>query len=353
MTATNFKTLAGPTLHLRLLASVGPAFAVSAGYMDPGNWATDTAAGAFGTRLLAVIGLANVMAIVMQLLAVRLGGATGEDLATHIGFPGRGCRYRLRGVLRHRYRCAVANWYLAISCCDRLRAYLGCGFGSAARVAVGIIGATVMPHNLFLHSALVAERRRDTAVPAASVVGRFSRETCIALSVAGLVNAAILIVGGALPHASNSISDAYSQLGLHFTQSVALVFGGALVIAGIASSISATVAGTLIFQGFGLRTIPIGVRRIFTLGPPLIATLLGVSPTDIMIWSQVALAFALPIVAVPLLILTIDRHIMGVFRSSRSLRAVSFAVATICIARNVIMIIQFAPPLPASASHWF
>lgn len=372
---------------------VGPAFVVSIGYMDPGNWATDLAAGAYGGALLGVVALAGALAIVLQILAVRLGAATRTDLATliavrwprvartfwaiafgsavatdlaeftgiaiglHLLFglalaPSALCAAALLAgffaVVGRRIRrieialmCAVAA--IAFAYCVQVflahpdwptlvhQAFAPLPLDrEAVVVAVGIVGATVMPHNLFLHSALIARRARTDRVDVAQLTRTYALETLVALAAATLVNAAILVVGVHLHAPGGSIDAAYSELIRGTSRFAAIVFGSALVVSGFASATSATLAGDIIFRGFGFGTLGANARRAVTLLPAVIAVLIGADPDRILLWSQVVLALALPIVLVPLVRFTCDASLMGRHASPRALRAASFSAAAIC-----------------------
>lgn len=378
----------------RLLRIVGPAFVVSIGYMDPGNWATDLAAGAYGGALLGVVALAGGLAVVLQILAVRLGATTRRDLAALIAqrwprtarsfwaiafgsaiatdlaeftgiaiglhllfglalawsalaaaislalffaFVGRHVRrveialmiavaaiafgYALQVVLAHPDWATLARQAFAPLPLGR----------EALIVAVGIVGATVMPHNIFLHSALIARRAADGPIDVARFTRTYAFETVVALSAATLVNGAILIVGAHLHAPGGSIDAAYGEL-LHGTSRfAAVVFGSALVVSGFASATSATLAGDYIFRGFGFGTLGANARRGLTLLPAVVAVVLGADPDRMLLWSQVVLALALPVVLVPLVRFTCDRRLMGRFANPRGLRTAAFAAAAICI----------------------
>ena len=377
----------------RVMRLVGPAFVVSIGYMDPGNWATDLAGGAYGGRLFGVVVLAGLLAIVLQILAVRLGAATGDDLATHISKRWPRAARPLWGVA---FGSAIATdlaeftgvtigfhllFGIALPISAAISAVLLAGFfivvgkrvrrielaligavgaisvgylievvlthpdwGAFARqavaplplgreaivIAVGIVGATVMPHNLFLHSALIARRARSSS-DTARMSRTFVIETIVALMAATLVNGAILVVGAHLHAPDGSIDAAFAELMRDTSRFAALLFGAALVISGFASATSATLAGDYIFRGFAIVTMPTNARRAATLAPALLAVLSGADPNRLLLFSQVALALALPIVLVPLVSFTGSRAIMGRFASGRSLRIAAYAAAGICV----------------------
>jgi manganese transport protein len=372
---------------------LGPAFVVSIGYMDPGNWATDLAAGAFGGALLGIVVLSGGIAVVLQILAVRLGAATGSDLATAIKtrwprfarlfwgisfgsavatdlaeFTGVTIGLHLlfglalapsaliaavmlagfflvvgTRVRRIEIALMIAVAAIALAYCAQValahpdwRALMQQAFApfplnrEALIVAVGIVGATVMPHNLFLHSSLIAQRSESSGSDAQTIVRTYVWETIAALTAATLVNAAILIVGAHLKAPDGSIDAAYRELLRDTSRFAAIVFGIALVVSGFASATSATLAGDIIWKGFGFATLGPNARRTITLVPSIVAILAGADPNQLLLWSQVALALALPLVLVPLVRFTCDARVMGRFASPRTLRAFAVGSAALC-----------------------
>ena len=184
-------------------------------------------------------------------------------------------------------------------------------------LATGIIGATVMPHVVYLHSALTQRRivGRDEAEKK-RILGFEKVDVVIALSLAGLVNLSMMIVAAALFHASgltgvDSIDGAYEGLQQLVSDRAATVFGIALLASGFASSSVGTMAGQVVMQGFIRRRIPIFVRRAVTLAPALLVLAIGVDPTDALVGSQVVLSFGIPFALVPLLIIASKREVMG------------------------------------------
>lgn len=349
-----------------MLLIAGPAFAVSIGYVDPGNWATDLAAGRYGAALLWVVILSGAIAAVLQMLTVRLTFATGETFAESIArrwphartaffavsqssaiatdiaeftgivvglkliFPlptaaaaliaasivigllsfGNSELRRIElflmaflGVIALGYVYEVGHFHPAALSIVRGVAIPSIPAPGAYAVALGIIGATVMPHNLFLHSALVRERLRRLRNDAARGMPAFCNETIVALAVATMVNAAILIVGAAIGGADGSIERAYRTIAPLAGIGAAAVFGGTLLCAGIAASTTATIAGDSIARDLAPVQAPRWARRTLTLAPAVGLILLGADPTALLLWSQIALAIALPFVVVPLLVL--------------------------------------------------
>ncbi|HET9154733.1 MAG TPA: Nramp family divalent metal transporter [Solirubrobacterales bacterium] len=215
-------------------------------------------------------------------------------------------------------------------------------------LATGIIGATVMPHVIYLHSALTqrrivgrdaAERRRILNFEKVDVV--------IALSLAGLVNLAMMIVAAALFHSSgltgvDSIGGAYEGLQALVSDKAATIFGVALLASGFASSSVGTMAGQVVMQGFVERQIPLFLRRAITLAPALLVLAIGLDPTNALVGSQVVLSFGIPFALVPLLMIAANEKIMGELVNPRWLTAIAGALAALIIALNAFLLVQLA-----------
>ncbi|WP_088256912.1 Nramp family divalent metal transporter [Fimbriiglobus ruber] len=386
----------------------GPAFLVGVGYMDPGNWGTDLQAGAtYRYDLLWVVALASLMAVVMQLIAARLGVVLGKDLAQAcrdfypkwtrwpnwlaceaaiaacdlaevlgsavalnllFGIPlfwaviitafdvllllalqGLGMRMIeavilvLVGTIGGCY--AVEIFVLPQTQPDFLdmgRAMLTPTLGKDGMVvlAIGIIGATVMPHNLYLHSALVQSRRVNTDAPAIRRAIRFnSLDTVAALSVAFLVNAAILVLAAMVFHGRDGVTVrdgvtftfgeetdwirvAYLTLApLLGTAAASTLFAIALLASGQSSTITGTLAGQVVMEGFMHWRLRPWVRRLVTRSVAIVPAIVIIglrgdgSVTDLLVLSQVVLALQLPLAMFPLLHFTSSRARMGQFRN--------------------------------------
>ncbi len=390
------------------LALLGPAFVASVAYIDPGNFATNFAAGAqFGYRLTWVILLANLMAMLVQYLSAKLGVATGLNLPElcrlHLGrrwslglwaqaelvamatdlaeFVGAGIALNLlfgvplfiAGLLtavvafvilaleQRNYR----NFELAIVAllgivllgflCDVLR--VGPDLSQAAAgvipsfhgtdsvlLGVGIIGATVMPHVIYLHSALTKQRIvcRDDAEK--REVLRFQRlDVITAMTLAGLINLSMLFVAAALFNKTghtnvDSIQAAHAGLGQLVGGGAALAFVFALLASGLSSSSVGTYAGQVVMQGFIQRRIPLYLRRAVTMAPSLIVLGLGLSPTSTLVLSQVALSFGIPFALVPMVLLTRRTDVMGAFANSPLTTWLTSSIAALIIVLNVFLI---------------
>jgi len=222
------------------------------------------------------------------------------------------------------------------------------GFGGAESLllATGIIGATVMPHVIYLHSALTQKRvvgRNDEE--RRRILGFERVDVIIALSLAGAVNLAMMIVAAALFHGSgltgvDSIEGAYEALKQLVSGRAATIFGVALLASGFASSSVGTMAGQVVMQGFVRRRIPLFLRRAITLAPALTVLALGIDPTDALVGSQVVLSFGIPFALVPLLMIAADRELMGSLVNPRWLTGVAGVLAALIIALNMFLLGQ-------------
>lgn len=394
-------------LHVRgispWLQLAGPAFAVSIGYIDPGNWATDLAAGSFGLRLLWVVVAANAMAIVLQLAVVRLTALCGTDLGTMIAraaprlrlafwctfqfaaiatdlaeftgitlglllllhwplpvcvFVGAGIVVLAFSNAQRRSRLleglliatvgiialafAYQLWFLHPSAGAVARGLIPTVPSYAALiVVVGIIGATVMPHNLFLHSSMVHER--SGAFPLDERLKRatfYGKETVLALNMATFINGGILVVGALLVHANGSVQDAFGAWMRDGAPIAATLFGAALLATGIAASVTATMSGDYIFRSFSRRRVPAALRRGITLAPAAVALLCGANATDLLIWSQVALSIILPVALVPMMLHYRSAHKERGLTLRHALYPAAWAATLICIAFDVVLLYQ-------------
>ena len=403
----------------KVFAFAGPGYLVAVGYMDPGNWATDLAGGsAFGYRLLSVILISNLMAVLLQGLASKLGIATGRDLA-------QACRdHYSRGT-------NFALWILcelAIAACDlaevigaaialnllfgipvafgvvitaldvvlvlflqnrgfrllealvvALVATIGfcflfeilrsrpdagsvlAGFIPRAEVvrnpamlyiAIGILGATVMPHNLYLHSSIVQTRKYEESTAGRREAVRYAFvDSTIALSFALFINAAILVVAAATFHTRGhtgvaEIQDAFHMLTPLIGAGASVVFAIALLASGLNSTLTGTLAGQIVMEGFlDLRLRP-WVRRLITRGIAIVpavitAILYGESGTArLLVLSQVILSVQLSFAVVPLVHFTSDRSKMGELVNPRWLKLLAYLVAAVIALLNASLLWQ-------------
>lgn len=402
----------------RVLPLLGPAFVAAIAYVDPGNFATNFAGGsAFGYTLLWVIVVANLMAMLIQGLSAKLGLATGKNLAElcREHFPRRVSRglwvqaeavamatdlaevlggalalHLLFGVpLLHGGLITGAVAFLLLAVHGRsqrrfervITALLGiiiAGFAyQAIRVgadpgglaaglvpsfagvdsvllAAGILGATVMPHVVYLHSDLTrsggprrasgdAGSRYATAKDPASALRIQRLDVLIALGLAGLANAAMLIIAASLFFGSgmpgtDTIEGIHAGLGRLLDAPVALAFAVALLVSGLASSGVGTYAGQVVMQGFLRRSLPLVLRRGLTLAPALVVLAVGVDPTRALVLSQVVLSFGVPFALVPLVLLTRRRDVMGDLVNRRVTTVAAWAAATVVIGLNLFLL---------------
>ena len=222
------------------------------------------------------------------------------------------------------------------------------GFGGTESIllATGIIGATVMPHVIYLHSALTQKRivGRDDAEK--RQILRFEKiDVVIAMSIAGVVNLSMMMVAAALFHGSSlagidTIEGGYEGLKSLVSTNAATIFGVALLASGFASSSVGTMAGQVVMQGFIQRRIPIFVRRAITLIPALIVLAIGLNPTDALVASQVVLSFGIPFALVPLVMLASRRDVMGALVNPRWLSVLAGTLAALIIALNLFLLQQ-------------
>jgi len=391
-----------------IVALLGPAFVAAVAYIDPGNFATNFSAGAkFGYLLVWVIVVANLMAMLVQYLSAKIGVATGRDLpelcrehfprAVSIGlwvqaeaiamatdlaeFVGAAIGLNLlfhvplfpAGILT----AAVAFGILALeqrgyrrfelAICGLLGivflgfAYdlatvgtdpVGIASGLVPRFAgadslllvAGIIGATVMPHVVYLHSALTKSRVHCRDDSERRELLRFQRlDVLIGLGAAGLINLSMLFIAARLFNHTgradvDSIDAAHAGLGQLVGGGAALAFAAALLASGLSSSSVGTYAGQVVMQGFIRRRIPLFVRRGLTMLPALLVLGLGLPATDSLVVSQVVLSFGIPFALVPLVLLTRRRDIMGSFVNARITTVATAGIAALIIALNVYLL---------------
>ncbi len=395
----------------RMLPFLGPAFIASVAYVDPGNFATNIAAGAqFGYLLLWVIVASNLMAMLIQGLSAKLGIASGKNLAeqcrehfsprTTIGmwvvmelvamatdlaeFLGAAVGFNLLfgiplwlagiltgittflilGLERRGFRpleAVITALVGVVAVCYVIETILDQPQWSqviyhavvpqfagpeSVLLAAGILGATVMPHAIYLHSGLTQNR---IVVREPAQMRRLFRfeiiDVLAAMGVAGLVNAAMLIMAAATFYRQGftsvgSIEDAYLTLQPLLGRAAGTVFAISLLASGLSSSTVGTMAGQMIMQGFLHRHIPPWVRRLVTMAPALIVIFLGWDPTRVLVISQVLLSFGLPFAVIPLIIFTRRRDIMGVLVNNRVTTAVMCVIAVLIIALNLYLIYQ-------------
>ena len=215
-------------------------------------------------------------------------------------------------------------------------------------LAVGLVGATVMPHAVYLHSYLTQGRvQARTSAEKRAILRWSNREVVIALSLAGLVNIAMMVMAASVFHDGvhdnvASIETAYQTLGPLLGQAAAGVFLLSLFASGVSSSVVGTMAGQVIMQGFVGFRIPLWVRRLVTMLPSVFVIAMGFDTTQVLVLSQVILSFALPLPLVTLMIFTNRREVMGEFVSGRLTSAAALAGTVIILILNVVLLAQLA-----------
>ena len=391
-----------------MFAVLGPAFVACIAYVDPGNFATNIAGGAkYGYLLLWVLLGANLMAMLIQNLSAKIGLATGRnlpelcrdhfprpvswglwiqaeliamatDLAEFVGaaialnllfgvplFPAGLITavaafgiLALQGMGYRRFEAVIAG-LLGLIILGFLYDTLSIGFdaGQAAKgfipgfagtdsilLATAILGATVMPHVIYLHSALTQNRIPVNDDADRRRLLRFQRiDVSLAMGIAGLVNMSMLVIAASLFHGNgllglDSIEEAHKQFGAMVGGGAALAFAGALLASGLASSSVGTYAGQVVMQGFIARTIPLALRRLVTMTPALIILALGLNPSRSLVISQVVLSFGIPFALVPLVLLTRRRDIMGALVNRKVTTIAASIVAVMITALNAFLL---------------
>ncbi|MEN2486554.1 Nramp family divalent metal transporter [Flavobacterium sp. B11] len=418
----------------KILAFLGPAYLVSVGYMDPGNWATDIAGGSqFGYTLVWVLLMSNLMALLLQSLSARLGIVTQRDLAQasretyskYINYilyflaeiaiaacdlaevlgMAIGINLLFGIPLLEAVLITVLDTFLLLFLINKgirkmeafiiaLVAIIGFSFifemifaepemgkvlaglipsipnSAALYIAIGIIGATVMPHNLYLHSSLVQTRKFDRTPAGIKQALKYNLiDSTIALNLAFFVNAAILILAAATFHKNGmyevaEIQDAHQFLEpLLGTKWAPILFAVALIAAGQSSTVTGTLAGQIVMEGYLHFRIQPWVRRIITrliaIIPAVIVILIyGESVTGkLLILSQVILSLQLGFAIIPLIHFVSDKSKMNGFHISRTTQIVSWIIATIIVSLNAKLVYDEITSWLASSNHpmvlWF
>jgi manganese transport protein len=213
-------------------------------------------------------------------------------------------------------------------------------------LAAGILGATVMPHVIYLHSALTQRRVVGRTDEEKKKIFRFELiDVVIAMAIAGTINASMLIMAAALFYGSGvtdvgDIDVAFEQLGVLVSGNAAILFGVALLASGFSSSSVGTMSGQVVMQGFINRRISLWLRRLITMAPALIILAIGVNPSRSLVISQVVLSFGIPFALIPLLIFCRNRGIMGVLTNHRLTTAIATVVVTLIVSLNVFLLYQ-------------
>ncbi|HEY7631211.1 MAG TPA: Nramp family divalent metal transporter [Thermoleophilaceae bacterium] len=394
------------------LPLLGPAFVAAVAYIDPGNFATNIQGGArYGYLLVWVVVSANLMAMLIQMLSAKIGIATGKNLpeVCRESFP-RGVTWGLwiqaeliamatdmaefigaaialnllfdvplfaAGVMtgivafgilalqqrgHRRFELVIAGlfgvvllgflyqaWEVGPSAKDAVKGLVPNFEGTdSVLLAAGILGATVMPHVIYLHSALTQRRIEVRNDDERRRVMRFQRlDVGIAMTIAGVVNLAMLMVAAALFHTSgntgiDSIEGAYHGFQNLVGNGTAVAFGLALLASGFASSSVGTYAGQVVMQGFIDRKVPLLLRRLVTMAPALIVLAIGLDPTRSLVISQVVLSFGIPFALIPLVIFTSRKKLMGALVNKRGTTILASVIATLIVALNIFLLARTA-----------
>jgi manganese transport protein len=393
----------------RFLPFLGPAFIAAVAYVDPGNFATNMAGGAtYGYLLLWVVLAANLMAMLIQSMSAKLGIATGKnlpevcrerfprrvsfllwvqaeaiamatDLAEFIGaaiginllfgiplFPSAlitgVVAYLILALQAHGFRrleAVIAGFILVIVTAFAVQVIvaepkvgdLGRGFvpdfqgTDSLLLAVGILGATVMPHVIYLHSALTQHRIVGENEEEKKKIYRFELvDVVIAMGIAGIINISMLVTAAAVFHTrgltdvGDDLNDVFDGLGLYLGHGSDLLFGIALLASGLSSSSVGTLAGQVVMQGFIARRIPLFVRRAITMAPALIVIGIGIDPSRSLVISQVVLSFGIPFALIPLVLFCRNHELMGSLVNRRTTTAAAIVVAALIVGLNAFLI---------------
>jgi manganese transport protein len=412
---TSTRSLKASRLSAReVLPYLGPAFLVSVGYMDPGNWGTNIAGGSgFGYRLLWVLLISNFMAILLQGLSARLGIVTGKSLAEncrdhfskpvsfslwlmaeaammatdiaeflgaaigfyilfgipmfHAGLLAGVVVFLILGLYRFGFRAVefviislvaiigfayVIELFLAKPDWSEVAYHVVVPHIDSASiyVAMGMLGATVMPHNLFLHSGIIQTRslmlpdepesRRTKKLFRFAVI-----DSLLALNLAWLVNSAMIVMAAAVFFtngiAVDSIQEAHRTLEPLLGGLSSVAFAIALLAAGLSSSTTGTMAGQIVLEGFLKIKISLWLRRLITMIPALVVIALGLNELDVLVLSQVVLSIQLPFTIIPLILFTRKREIMGEHANGKATNTLAYASAALIMGLNILLIYQF------------
>jgi len=392
-----------------VLPFLGPAFIAAVAYVDPGNFATNMAGGSrFGYALLWVVLLANLMAMLVQSMSAKLGIATGRSLpevcrdkfpfrvvvllwlqaeaiamATDVaefvgaalglnlvfglslwlsalltglaafailGMQVRGFR-RLEATITGFVAVIVLAFGLEVLKSSPSGAGVAHGLfvpqipGGGALLAVSIVGATVMPHVIYLHSSLTQKRIVGANPEARRRIFRFEViDIAIAMGTAGIINLAMLATAAAVFHArglfgaGNDLGQVFTGLNHYLGAHSGTFFGIALLASGIASSCVGTMSGQLVMQGFIHRQIPIFARRAITMIPALVVIGVGFNPTRALVLSQVFLSFGIPFALVPLWFFTSNSELMGTLVNRRLTMLTGGLVTVVIVALNLYLL---------------
>jgi manganese transport protein len=386
---------------------MGPAFVVAVAYVDPGNFATNMAGGAaYGYLLLWVIVGASLLAMFVQYQSAKLGIATGHNLpelcrehyprpvtgllwvqaelvavATDLAeFVGAAVALNLlfdvpllpaalitavvsAGILglaplrRRRFESVIIGLlaivlggflYQALRLGPPTDAVAGLvpGFAGVDSVllATGMLGATVMPHVIYLHSALTQRHHQSDPVARRGALRASKADIVVALGIAGVVNVSMLVVAAGAFHSTGapreSLEDMHEGLGTLLGPGAAVAFALALLASGLAASSVGTYSGQVVMEGFLRRRIPLSLRRLATMAPALAVLALGVDPTKALVLSQVVLSFSIPFALIPLVLLSRREDVMGEAVNGRLTTLAGMAAALVVSALNLFLVVR-------------
>jgi manganese transport protein len=403
--------LSGKTRGLKkILPFLGPAFIAAIAYIDPGNFATNIAAGSkYGYLLLWVVLISNLMAVLIQSMSAKLGIATGRnlpevarerfskpvsvglwiqselvimatDLAEFIGgalgihllsgipmlysaLIAAVASFAILELQRRGFRpleAGITAFLFVVVAAFSVEAFLSKpdegqvlkglfipqfdGVNSIM-LAAGILGATVMPHAIYLHSALTQRRVLGKTDEDRRKIFRFEMvDIVVAMLVAGVINGIMLVVAAALFFRNGlNVGDldvAFQQFSNLIGPVSAILFGIGLLAAGLSSSSVGTMSGDIVMQGFIKRRIPIYLRRMITMVPPLAVIAFGVNPTVALVISQVILSFGIAFALVPLIMFTSNRKLMGSLVNRKITTVTAWCVAVLVIFLNLFLLFE-------------
>lgn len=394
-----------------VLPFLGPAFIAAVAYIDPGNFATNITAGSeYGYLLLWVIAFSNLMAVLIQSLSAKLGIATGKnlpevarenfskktsillwiqaelvimatDLAEFIGaalgmyllfnipmLPAAlitaVCSFAILELQRRGVRpfeAGISGMVMMVVLAFAFQTFLAHPDASAIAagfipkfddvnsilLATGILGATVMPHAIYLHSSLTQHRIVGKNDEEKRKIFKFEFiDIMIAMVIAGAINMSMLIIAAAVFHSKGmkveDLDVAFQSLHDMVSPTAAILFGLGLLIAGLASSSVGTLSGDVVMQGFIKKRIPIYLRRAITMIPPLLIIAFGANATKALVWSQVILSFGIAFALIPLIMFTSNKKIMGGLVNHKLTTILGWIVAAIVVALNIYLLYQTA-----------
>lgn len=394
----------------KFLPFLGPAFIAAVAYIDPGNYATNIAAGSkYGYTLLWVVFASNLMAVLIQSMSAKLGIATGKnlpeicrekfkkktsimlwlqaelvvmatDLAEFIGaalglyllfdiplmaaaliaavgsfaileVQRRGIR-PLEAIIAGMIFVVVIAFGVQVFYAGPDTASVLAGFFTpkfegvdSILLSAGMLGATVMPHAIYLHSALTQNRIKGENDEERKKIFRFEFvDIVIAMLIAGGINASMLIVSAALFNQNGlkveDLDIAFNQFGNLLGPSAAILFGIGLLTAGLSSSSVGTMAGDVVMQGYINRRINVYLRRFITMAPPLAIILIGVNPSKALVMSQVVLSFGISFALIPLIMFTSNKELMGNLVNHKVTTILAWIIAVIIIGLNLFLLYQ-------------